>query len=80
MAAVYPGSAPCALKQGSAVIPRDCEAVLRQVLRPRESSGVRFMLTSSGYCVRLETGRMLSPAGPRFPHPETGFLRILGPS
>lgn len=37
----------CALKQGSA---EHCERVLKQILRPRESSESKFMWTSSGYC------------------------------
>lgn len=50
------------------------ETVLKQILRHREASELKFMWTSSGYCVRPEAGSMLSPSGPRFSCLDTGFV------
>lgn len=50
------------------------ETVLKQILRHREASELKFMWTSSGYCVRPEAGSMLSPSGPGFSCLDTGFV------
>lgn len=63
---------------GSALYPetrihRHRETVLKQILRPRESSELKFMWTSSRYCVRPEASRMLTyPVRPQVPMPRHG--------
>lgn len=74
MAAVYPRLRSVCCQQGFAVTAGVCEAVEDRLSDPENLLHLRFTLTSSGYCVRPERGRMLSPSGPRSPHPEMGFL------